>query len=77
MFLQTISAVQRLNFPGSKTGQPSKTLFPFHESSVVSEQTVLGCVFSDANSPSDIPQSPFTINGAYSEVKISWEPIFK
>ena len=60
--MQTLSAVQMLNFPASKTGQTSKTPFPFHEFSVVSEQTVLGCVFSDANSPSDTPQSPFMID---------------
>ena len=54
----------------------SKTPFPFDEFCVVWSRQ-FGDKFSPANSPTDIPQSPFMINGAFSEVKISGKPTFK
>lgn len=51
--------------------------FLFVSSSLWFRSRQFGDVFSDANSPTDIPQSPCMINGAYSEVKISREPILK
>lgn len=75
--MQTTNTVQVFNnFPGSKTGYTSNPHFLFM-SSVRFRSRQFGDEFSDAKSPTDITQSPFTISRAYSEGKISQKPIFK
>lgn len=54
----------------------SKTPLPFDKFCVVWSRQ-FGDKFSPANSPTDIPQSPFMIDGAFSEVKFSGKPTFK
>lgn len=51
--------------------------FDFMSSSLWFRSRQVWDVFSDAHSPTDVPQLPFMIIGAYSEVKISREPKFK